>query len=714
LTSNATTCLIGSPAISSSIITTVNPLQPASVSIASNDADNTICAGTSVTFTATPTNGGTAPSYQWKLNGTNVGINSATYTTTTLANNDAVTVVMVSNATTCLIGSPATSTSIITTVNALQPASVSIASSDADNIICAGTSVTFTATPTNGGTTPSYQWKLNGTNVGTNSTTYTITNLANSDAVSVVMTSNATTCLIGSPATSALIVMNVNPLPNATISLNRSNICIGDASPVVSFKGVDATIPYIYTYSINGVTQSNITSVGVSASVSMNVPTTNTGTYIYQLLGVTEVSSLGCTNNIVSAIKTVKVNSLPTITILEADASGTINNDAIICAGATATLTGTGANTYTWTNGITNGNPFAPAITKIYTVTGTDINGCKNTASQTITVNLLPTVTATVSKPVICVGENVVLIGGGALSYTWDNGVLDAQSFTPMATKTYTVTGTDANGCSNTANKTIIVNPLPIVTINASKNAVCQGDGLSLLAGGANTYVWDNAVVDGVLFMPTTTKKYTVIGTDANGCANAASIIIPVNPLPTITTINTPSAGVIEGQTMNISGAVIIGAAPYTFVWSNSDPSIATIVGNATAFFSGIKRGSVLVSFKVTDNNNCTSAQSAVVTLSVYPAVVTFDLPNAFTPNGDNLNDFFKVVYNHYVSSLKSFVIFNRAGRVVFPLSGQSIDRGWDGRVNGVMQEADAYLWKAVLVTNGVEDIKTGSVLLLK
>jgi gliding motility-associated-like protein len=199
-----------------------------------------------------------------------------------------------------------------------------------------------------------------------------------------------------------------------------------------------------------------------------------------------------------------------------------------------------------------------------------------------------------------------------------------------------------------------------------------------------------------------------------NGCANTASVIIPVNPLPTITTIVAPSAGVIEGQTMNISGAVKIGTAPYTFNWSNSDPSIATIVGNATAVFTGLKRGSVFVSYKVTDNNNCTSAESAAITLTVYPAVVTFDLPNAFTPNGDNLNDFFKVVYNHYVSSLKSFVIFNRAGRVVFPLSGQSIDMGWDGRVNGVMQEADAYLWKAVLVTNGVEEIKSGSVLLLK
>ena len=95
---------------------TVTDSNVVSVTIASSDADNIICSGTSVTLTATPTNGGVSPSYQWKLNGVNVGTNSATYTTTTLANNDAVTVELTSNAT-CPTGSPATSNSILMIVN---------------------------------------------------------------------------------------------------------------------------------------------------------------------------------------------------------------------------------------------------------------------------------------------------------------------------------------------------------------------------------------------------------------------------------------------------------------------------------------------------------------------------------------------------------------------------------------------------------------------
>ena len=164
------------------------PITPA-VTIASSDADNSICAGTSVTFTATATNGGLTPVYQWQLNGGNIGTGGTTITLTSLNNNDIVTVVMTAN-NDCQTSATANGNSITTTVtNNVTPA-VAIASSDADNSICSGTSVTFTATPTNGGTTPAYQWKLNGANVGTNSSTYTSSALATGAVVSVVMTAN--------------------------------------------------------------------------------------------------------------------------------------------------------------------------------------------------------------------------------------------------------------------------------------------------------------------------------------------------------------------------------------------------------------------------------------------------------------------------------------------------------------------------------------------
>ncbi|NTW31490.1 MAG: LamG domain-containing protein [Bacteroidetes bacterium] len=181
----------------------------ASISIAANPS-GAICSGTSVTFTATPVNGGTTPSYQWKLNNVNVGTNSISYTNASLYNSDKIKCVMTSNAT-CVSGSPATSNEITMEINPTLPASVSIAATA--TTICSGISVTLTATPTNGGT-PSYQWKLNGSNVGTNSNTYTSTTLANNDAITCTMTSNATPCLTGSPATSNTVTMTVTTLCN--------------------------------------------------------------------------------------------------------------------------------------------------------------------------------------------------------------------------------------------------------------------------------------------------------------------------------------------------------------------------------------------------------------------------------------------------------------------------------------------------------------------
>jgi len=214
---------------------TVNPNLPASINISASATN--ICAGANVTFTATPTNGGTTPVYQWKLNGSNVGSNSPTYSNNSLANGNTVTCVMTSNATPCLSGSPATSNTVTMTVNPNVVASVNITASA--STICAGTLVTFTATPTNGGTTPSYQWKRNGINVGANSTTLTSTTLVNGDIITCIMTSNAA-CVSASPATSNTITMVVNPNPTLTGTTPNSRINTG--SVVLSASSATGSI----------------------------------------------------------------------------------------------------------------------------------------------------------------------------------------------------------------------------------------------------------------------------------------------------------------------------------------------------------------------------------------------------------------------------------------------------------------------------------------
>ena len=198
LTSNSN-CPTGNPASSIPINMIVNPLLSVSISI--SPSANPFCLGNPVTYTAVPVNGGPSPNYQWKVNGTNAGLNNALFTYSP-ANGDAVTCVLNSSES-CPTGNPASSNSITMVVNTSLPTGLAITASA--NPFCPGSSVVFTASPVNGGSVPVYQWKVNGTNVGSNTAAYTYSPV-NGDSVRCVMTSNLN-CVTGNPASSAKIIM---------------------------------------------------------------------------------------------------------------------------------------------------------------------------------------------------------------------------------------------------------------------------------------------------------------------------------------------------------------------------------------------------------------------------------------------------------------------------------------------------------------------------
>lgn len=231
------------------VIATINT--PAAVSLNISASETTICPGTSVTFTATPINGGTTPIYQWQVNSVNAGSNSPTYTTTTLANNDIVTCIMTSNGT-CVSGSPATSNAITITSQATVPAGVSIISNGGTSL-CAGQNATFTATPTNGGVAPTYQWQINGVNAGPNSATVTTNTLNNNDVITCIMTSSSS-CATGNPATSNSVTVTVNQpvTPSVSISSPNTTICPGDNVTATAVPTNGGTTPS-YQWQINGV-----------------------------------------------------------------------------------------------------------------------------------------------------------------------------------------------------------------------------------------------------------------------------------------------------------------------------------------------------------------------------------------------------------------------------------------------------------------------------
>lgn len=422
--------------------------------------------------------------------------------------------------------------------------------------VCNGNTVTLTA---NGAT--SYTW----TNGITNGVAFTPT-------ISQTYSVTATNSVGCTKTVTTSITVNSNPTITATAS--SSLLCKGNTA----------------TLTASGATSYTWTS-GPTASIYAVTPTVTTS------YTVTGSNASGCTN---STVKTITVNNLPTVTALA--------SNSVICNGNATTLSGAGATTYTWTNGVTNGVAFSPSTTATYTVTGTDANGCKNSATKTITVNNLPNVTASVSNSVVCNGSSTTLSGAGATTYTWTNGVTNGVAFSPSTTTTYTVSGTDANGCINSTTKTVTVNPLPNVTIGSSTTTLCSGQSATLTSSGATNYTWTSGPSNSIYIVtPSVTSTYSVIGVSSNGCSNSATKTITVNALPVITASASNSI-VCNGGSTILSGS---GATSYT--WSNG-------VTNGVAFTPSATNTYTVIG---TDMNGCENSATKIITVNALPTITT-------------------------------------------------------------------------------------------
>jgi gliding motility-associated-like protein len=223
MTSNAT-CASPATVISNAVTMAVKPPTPPAVTITPPAAP--VCAGTPVTFTAAPVNGGAAPVYHWDVNGQDVGSGSS-YTSSSLANGDRVSCVLTSNST-CASNVTATSNLVTLSVNSWSVPSVTIsASADA---VCAGMPVTFTPAAANSGTAPQYQWQVNGVNMGSGGS-YTTSSLTSSDRVACSMVSNAA-CVSPATATSNTLTLSVTPSPTPSVSITASAGPVCEGTPV--------------------------------------------------------------------------------------------------------------------------------------------------------------------------------------------------------------------------------------------------------------------------------------------------------------------------------------------------------------------------------------------------------------------------------------------------------------------------------------------------
>lgn len=365
---------------------------------------------------------------------------------------------------------------------------------------------------------------------------------------------------------------------------------------------------------------------------------------------VTGTDMNGCSNTSTVA---VVVNALPSVS---ASASATD-----ICIGNSVTLTGNGAASYDWMPGSLNGATVtdAPSSATTYTVTGTDANGCSNTSTVSVNVNALPSVSASASATDICIGSPVTLNGSGAVNYDWMPGSLSGTSVidSPASSVTYTVTGTDANGCSNTSTVSVNVNALPSVSASASATDICMGSSVTLTGSGAASYDWMPGSLNGtsVVDSPASSVTYTVTGTDANGCSSTSTVSVTVNVGPTVSvTLATDTFCDIDGPT------ALMGGSPAGGTYSG--PGVS---GNAfDASFVGA--GTYAIMYTFTDANGCTdsASQNVVVDFCMGISTPQEGTPISVMPNPNNGN--FALSFNAVSSADYVIEIHNSLGQVVY------------------------------------------------
>jgi hypothetical protein len=297
-------------------------------------------------------------------------------------------------------------------------------------------------------------------------------------------------------------------------------------------------------------------------------------------------------NNYGSASITVLLNAIPSLTITGADS---------LCRGNSANLIVTGAITYSWSSGsLSNIAIVSPTVGTTYTVTGTNQLGCSNTKKKYIKVNVLPLPSVGANTGTICEGESFAFVPSGAVTYSFSGG---ASIVSPTITTTYTITGFAANGCSDTAMKTINVNVAPIISVNSG--AICTGESYTIVPSGANTYT----ITGGTdIVSPSSNMSYSVTGTDVNGCVTISPAIsnVTVNALPTLT-VN--SGAICNGQSFTITPN---GSSTYTY---SGGSDIVSPLTDMSYSITG------------TDINGCISSIPAVsnVTVNALPVITVND-----------------------------------------------------------------------------------------
>ncbi|MBC7903745.1 MAG: gliding motility-associated C-terminal domain-containing protein, partial [Gemmatimonadaceae bacterium] len=391
--------------------------------------------------------------------------------------------------------------------------------------------------------------------------------------------------------------------------------------------------------------------------------------------------------------------------------------DVSICSGTGTMLTASGSNTYVWSpaTGLSRSdisNPTAtPLVDTRYFVTGTSAAGCTAKDSVDVQVMAKPVITKT-KDTVICLATSVQLNVSGGNSYQWtpapglSNLTVSNPVATPTASTTYYVEVTGANTCKNTDSIKVSIAPVPVFTISPDASA-CPENDISLKASGGSIYQWEpaNLIDNPTISQPkslatqTTTFSVRIISTV---CQDTATLFTKHTVLPPLTVTASKSNDIDCG--MPSSQLIATGAVSYS--WT---PAIGL---NNSLINNPIATANVSTAYIVTgrDLNGCVGSDTISLKVSAV-GNANFNIPNAFTPNGDGKNDCFGISKWGLVE-VQEFSIYNRFGQKVF--SGKKSSDCWDGRFQGKPQDPGGFVYLIKVKTFCGEVFRKGIVMLVR
>ncbi len=660
------------------VVATVTITQPTLLTATITATTNVLCAGGSTgTSTVTPSGGTPGYTYNWTpIGGTGAtgnGLSAGTYTATITDAN----------------GCTAT-----TTVTITEPTVLAANISATNNITCSGLNNGSLAVTATGGTPAyGYNWTPAG---GTSAIASALS--AGSYTVNVTDANGCTASATGTITEPTVLSSAITNTGNIT--------CFGGNNGTLTVTPAGGNPAYTYAWAPSG----------GNASTASNL---SAGSYT-----VTVTDANGCTSS--------SSGNITEPSQLAVTASG----PSVICAGTKAKLSsipagGTAPYTYSWTpaGGNAQNANVVVSRTTTYTVTVTDANGC--TASATVTVNTGPPLVATVSGVAsFCEGGSanlsVNVTGGSNYTYQWMPGNSTTQNITvsPSSTTTYTVTVKDACGSVVSVPVTVTVNPSPTINFKAIPASGCAPlcvqfyNMTTIPKGSVSDWVWDfgnnqTSTYKTPNFCYQSPGSYSVslTATSDSGCSSTLNITNMVNVYanPNANFTYSPQPVDILAPTVQFTNTTSDKYSIIYWNWSFGDGADSTsILENPTHTYADT--GTYCATLKVMDIHGCEASYTNCIEVN---PVFTFYIPDAFSPNGDGINDVF-MPKGSFIKDYEMY-IFDRWGMKLF--YSNDIFNGWPGTVGkgtGICQE-DTYVYLInVTDTQGVKHSYTGKVTLIK